>query len=60
MISLEIFNYALTHGDLTPVFADNNILAFIRRSTKQTLLIIINTNFEKTEKFLKPHPKHSY
>ena len=50
LIQIRHINHAITHGDLTPVYADKNILAFIRRSTKQTLLIIINTNFEKTEK----------
>jgi glycosidase len=48
-IQIRKNNHALTHGDLVPVFADSNILTFIRRSTKQTLLIIININFEKTE-----------
>ena len=48
-IQIRKNNHALTHGDLIPVFADNNVLAFIRRSTKQTLLIIINSNFEKIE-----------
>ena len=49
-IQIRKNNHALTHGDLTPIFADKNILAFIRRSTKQTLLIIINNNLEQTEK----------
>ena len=45
-------NHALIYGDLTPVFADNNVLVFTRRSTKQTLLIIIDTNLEQTEKII--------
>ena len=49
-IEIRKKNHALTHGDLTPVFADNNILAFIRQSTKQTLLIVINSSLEKTER----------
>jgi glycosidase len=49
-IQIRKNNHALTHGDIIPVFADDNILAFIRRSTKQTLLIIINTNSEQIEK----------
>ncbi|MFX0075119.1 MAG: alpha-amylase family glycosyl hydrolase [Candidatus Hermodarchaeota archaeon] len=52
LIEIRKGNHALTHGDLTPVFADNHTLAFIRRSTKQTLLIVINTTLEKTEKLI--------
>jgi glycosidase len=49
-IQIRKNNHALTHGKLTPVFADNNTLAFIRRSTKQTILVIISTYLEQTEK----------
>ncbi|MFW9822448.1 MAG: hypothetical protein ACFFE4_05910, partial [Candidatus Thorarchaeota archaeon] len=51
-IEIRKNNYALTHGDLTTVFADNNTIAYIRRSSIQTLLIVISTNFKKTEKLI--------
>ncbi|MFX1278746.1 MAG: alpha-amylase family glycosyl hydrolase [Promethearchaeota archaeon] len=51
-IEIRKNNHALTHGDLTPVFADKNVIAYFRRSTKQTLLIIINSSFNKTEKVI--------
>ncbi|MFW9897047.1 MAG: alpha-amylase family glycosyl hydrolase, partial [Candidatus Thorarchaeota archaeon] len=51
-IEIRKNNHALTHGDLTIVFADKNTIAYIRRSSMQTLLIIISTNFKKTEKLI--------
>ncbi|MFX0199772.1 MAG: alpha-amylase family glycosyl hydrolase [Candidatus Hodarchaeota archaeon] len=50
-IRLRKANHALIYGNLIPVFADNidgNVLAFLRRSSQQTLLVIINTSFELT------------
>ncbi|MFX0065043.1 MAG: alpha-amylase family glycosyl hydrolase [Candidatus Hermodarchaeota archaeon] len=43
-------NHALVYGNIIPVFADNNVLAFLRRSSQQTLLVVINTGFEKMSK----------
>ncbi|MFX1456162.1 MAG: alpha-amylase family glycosyl hydrolase [Promethearchaeota archaeon] len=51
-IEIRKNNHALTHGDLTTLFADKNTIAYIRRSSIQTLLIVISTNFKKTEKLI--------
>lgn len=45
-------NHALIYGNLNAIYADNktgNIIAYLRQSSKQTLLVIINTNFEVIE-----------
>lgn len=45
LIQLRKDNHALTHGNMLSFYANNtdcNILAFLRRSSKQTLLVIIN------------------
>jgi hypothetical protein len=49
-IQIRKNNHALTHGTMTPVHADNTTLAFIRRSSKQTLLVVINSSLEQVEK----------
>ncbi|MFW9995616.1 MAG: alpha-amylase family glycosyl hydrolase [Candidatus Odinarchaeota archaeon] len=52
-IKLRKDNHALVHGDIVPVYADNidsNTLAYLRRSSKQTLLVIVNTSFESANK----------
>ncbi|UCE14283.1 MAG: alpha amylase C-terminal domain-containing protein, partial [Candidatus Heimdallarchaeota archaeon] len=49
VIELRQKNHALIYGNLTALYADNetgNILAYLRQSSKQTLLVIINANFE--------------
>ncbi len=48
-ISLRKNNHALIYGDLTPVYADNHILAYLRKSSRQTILAIINSGFELAE-----------
>ncbi|MHA2294985.1 MAG: alpha-amylase family glycosyl hydrolase [Candidatus Hodarchaeales archaeon] len=48
-IQLRKANHALIHGDIVPVFADNidsNMLAYLRRSSEQTLLVIVSASFE--------------
>jgi len=45
-IKLRKNNHALMYGNLISVFADNNVLAFLRRSSRQTLLVVVNASFE--------------
>ena len=48
-IQLRKSNHALAYGDLTPVWADNtnsNMIAILRRSSQQTLLVVVSTSFE--------------
>ncbi|NVM55452.1 MAG: hypothetical protein HWN66_17225 [Candidatus Helarchaeota archaeon] len=42
LIEIRKNNHALIYGNLTPVYVEANILAFIRRSSAQTVLVIIN------------------
>jgi len=49
-IKIRKSNHALINGNLIPVFADNNILAFLRRSSQQTIVVIINAGLEQTSK----------
>jgi hypothetical protein len=49
-IRLRRNHHALIYGNLIPVFADNIVLAFLRRSSKQTLLVIINIGLELLDK----------
>ena len=42
-------NHALVYGNLTPVWADNtksNMIAYLRKSSQQTLLVVVSTSFE--------------
>jgi hypothetical protein len=50
MIRIRKNNHALMYGNLTPVYADNNVLVFLRKSSLQTILVIINNSFEQTHK----------
>ena len=50
MIQIKKNNHALIYGNLTPVYADNNVLAFIRKSSVQTILVIINSQLEQSFK----------
>ncbi|MCP4634335.1 MAG: alpha-amylase, partial [candidate division Zixibacteria bacterium] len=49
-IQIRKNNHALTHGSITPVHADPTTLAFIRRSSQQTILVVINSSLEQVEK----------
>jgi cyclomaltodextrinase len=51
-IKIRKDNHALIYGNLIPVFADNNVLAFIRRSSQQTILVIIYIGLEKSSKII--------
>jgi cyclomaltodextrinase len=44
LIQIRKANHALMYGELKPLYADKHILVFLRRSSVQTLLIIINTH----------------
>ncbi len=42
-------NHALAYGNLTPIWADNtnsNMIAFLRKSSQQTLLVVVSTSFK--------------
>ena len=41
-ITLRKSHHALQYGELIPLFADNDILAFLRRSSQEILLIILS------------------
>jgi cyclomaltodextrinase len=49
-VRLQKNNHALMYGNLIPVFADNNVISYLRKSSQQTLLIVVNTGLEKTVK----------
>jgi glycosidase len=52
-ITMRKQSHALMYGDIVPVFADNvncNIIGFLRKSSKQTLLIIVNGSDSMLEK----------
>ncbi|MHA1130145.1 MAG: alpha-amylase family glycosyl hydrolase [Candidatus Helarchaeota archaeon] len=44
LIHIRKNNHALIYGNLVPVYADNNILAFIRQSSAQFILVIITNH----------------
>ena len=46
LIQLRKSNHALIFGNLTPVHADSNTLAFLRRSSSQTVLVVINNHLQ--------------
>ncbi len=46
MIRIRKNNHALIYGELIPFFAENNILAFLRRSSAQTILVLLNSHHE--------------
>ncbi len=48
-INLRRANHAFVYGDLTPVYADDHILAYLRQSSQQTILTVINTAFEQQQ-----------
>ncbi len=50
LIHLRKNNHGLIYGDLTPVYAENNVLAFLRRSSTQTILVIISNNLQTVTK----------
>ena len=50
LIRIRNNNHGLIYGELIPIYAENNILAFIRRSSIQTLLIMINNDFQTITK----------
>ncbi|MHA1253016.1 MAG: alpha-amylase family glycosyl hydrolase [Candidatus Helarchaeota archaeon] len=43
LIKIRNQNHALIYGSIDYLYADNNYLAFIRKSSLQTILVIINT-----------------
>ena len=49
-IQLRKNNHALNNGILIPIHADDTTLTFIRRSSRQTLLIVMNFSLETVEK----------
>jgi len=50
LIQIRKNNHGLIYGDITPIYADPNYLAYIRRSSKQTLLVVISNKFESEYK----------
>ena len=50
LIQIRKNNYGLIYGDLIPVHAENNLLSFLRQSTSQILLIIINNDVQTLQK----------
>ncbi len=48
MIKIRKSNHALIYGDLIPVFAQNNILVYIRKSSIQTIVVIINNQTQSS------------
>jgi cyclomaltodextrinase len=45
-------NHALMYGNLISVFADSNVIAYLRKSFQQTLVIVANTGLEPLTKTL--------
>jgi len=50
LIHIRKNNHALIYGDLTPVYVENNILAFLRQSSTQTILVIISNDLKTVTK----------
>ena len=50
LIKIRNNNHALIYGDLIPVYAENNLLVFLRKSSVQTILVIINNQFQQAHK----------
>ncbi|MHA1789531.1 MAG: alpha-amylase family glycosyl hydrolase, partial [Candidatus Helarchaeota archaeon] len=46
LIQIRKSNHALIYGNITPIYAEPNYFAYIRRSSQQTILIIINNKLE--------------
>ena len=46
LIQIRKNNHALIYGDLIPFYAESNQLGFLRRSSAQTILILLNTQFD--------------
>ncbi|MBD3229313.1 MAG: alpha-amylase [Candidatus Lokiarchaeota archaeon] len=46
LIQIRKNNHALIYGSITPVYAQDNILVYLRRSSSQTILIVINNSTE--------------
>ncbi|MBN2156858.1 MAG: alpha-amylase [Candidatus Lokiarchaeota archaeon] len=48
-IQLRKKQHALIHGNIIPVWADNtksNMIAYLRKSSKQTILVVVSTSYE--------------
>ncbi len=47
LIQIRKHNHALIYGDLIPFYADSNVLALLRRSSAQTILILLSNDSER-------------
>ncbi|NHI91327.1 MAG: alpha-amylase [Candidatus Lokiarchaeota archaeon] len=50
LIEIRKNNHALIYGSLNSIYAEPNLLIFMRRSSKQTILIVINNEFQEAQK----------
>ncbi|MFX1449824.1 MAG: alpha-amylase family glycosyl hydrolase [Promethearchaeota archaeon] len=50
LIRIRMNNHALIYGNLVPVYAEKNLLAFLRKSSTQTILVIIYNQFKQAYK----------
>jgi glycosidase len=46
LINLRKNNHALIYGALVPAYAQDNILAYLRKSSQQTIMVVINSSSE--------------